>query len=81
MIEKRTLTPAQVARRLQVSEARVVSWLRRGHLHGLRLGDQWRISSLNLAEFLDARANRPTVGHGATAADGQLHAFGRRDRA
>ena len=81
MIEKRTLTPAQVARRLQVSEARVVSWLRLGQLHGLRLGDQWRTSAPSLASFLEARANRPSAGHGAAAAEGQVHAFGRRGRA
>lgn len=81
MIEKRMLTPAQVARRLQVSEARVVSWLRLGQLHGLRLGDQWRTSAPNLASFLEARANRPAVGLGAAASSGGHHILGRRDRA
>ena len=81
MIEKRSLTPAQVARRLQVSEARVVSWLRLGQLHGLRLGDQWRTSAPSLAAFLEARANRPAVGPGGSAAEGRRRALGRRDRA
>ena len=81
MLETRTLTPAQVARRLQVSEARVVRWLRSGHLHGLKLGDQWRTSSLSLATFLEARANRPSARHGVTAMAGQLYAFERRGRA
>ena len=81
MYEKRTLTPAQVARRLQVSEARVVRWLRSGHLHGLKLGDQWRTSSVSLAAFLEARANRPSARRGAATTEGQLYAFDRRGRA
>lgn len=60
MFENRALTPAQVARRLQVSEGRVVRWLSAGQLRGLRLGDRWWTSTLFLATFLEARANRPS---------------------
>ena len=55
------MTPAQVAAHLQVSERRVICWMRGGQLVGLRIGNQWRTSTLHLASFLDARANRSAV--------------------
>jgi excisionase family DNA binding protein len=75
MFENRVLTPAQVARCLQVSEARVLRWLSAGQLHGLRLGDEWRTSTLSLAAFLEARANRPAPAPLATGDNARLYAF------
>ena len=66
--EVRSMTPAQVAAHLQVSERRVVKWLREGQLLGVRVGTQWRTSTLHLATFLEARANRPAAA-GADAGD------------
>ncbi len=81
MFENRALTPAQVARRLQVSEGRVMRWLSASQLRGLRLGEQWWTSTLFLTTFLEAHANRPSPRPRATAVHGQLYAFKRRERA
>ena len=55
----RPMTQAQAAAYLQVSERRVVQWFHEGQLLGYRLDRQWRTSTLHLATFLEARANRP----------------------
>lgn len=81
MFENRALTPAQVARRLQVSEGRVLRWLSAGQLRGLRFGDRWFTSTLYLASFLEAHANRPSPGPLATGGHGRLYAFRRRGQA
>lgn len=78
MFENRALTPAQVARCLQVSEGRVLRWLSAGQLRGLRLGDEWRTSTLSVAAFLEAHANRPAPGPVATGDNARLYAFLRR---
>lgn len=75
MLENRALTPAQVARCLQVSEGKVMRWLSAGQLRGLRLDDEWRISALSVAAFLEARANRPPSESIATADIARLYAF------
>ncbi len=59
MLKARSMTSAQVAAHLQVSERKVVQWLREGQLLGYRIDKQWRTSTLHLATFLEARANRP----------------------
>lgn len=46
------LTPAQVARRLQVTEHTVYDWLRKGRLRGVKLGRLWRVSGDDLDAFL-----------------------------
>ena len=79
MFENRALTPAEVARRLQVSEDRVLRWLSAGQLRGLRLDDEWRTSTLSVAAFLEARANRPTPGSLATGDNARLYTFLRRE--
>lgn len=53
------LTSTQVARTLQVSETRVLEWLKNGELGGLKTGDRWYISPRHLEAFLEARANVP----------------------
>ena len=55
------MTLAQVAAYLQVSERRVVQWLREGQLFGHKIDKQWRTSTLHVATFLEARANRPAT--------------------
>ena len=57
----RSMTPAQVAVHLQISERRVIQWLREGQLFGHRIDNQWRTSTLHLLHFLEARANRPAM--------------------
>jgi len=81
MFQNRALSPSQVASRLQVSEGRVVRWLSAGQLRGLRIGDQWRTSTVFLAAFLEAHANRPAPKPAGTGAHGQLYPFKRRGRA
>ncbi len=49
----------QVARTLQVSEARVLGWLKNGDLGGLMTGRRWYITPRQLEVFLEARANVP----------------------
>jgi len=53
------LTSPQVARALQVSDTRVLEWLRNGDLGGLKTGRRWYISTRQLDVFLEARANAP----------------------
>ena len=81
MFENRALSPSQVASRLQVSEDRVVRWLSAGQLRGLRIGDQWRTSTIFVATFLETRANRPSPNPAGKEAQGQLYAFKQRGRA
>jgi len=81
MLENRALTPAQVARRLQVSEGRVVRWLSAGHLRGLRCRGRWWTSTLALATFLETRANRPAPRPLGAEGSGRLFAFRRGERA
>jgi excisionase family DNA binding protein len=47
-----TLSPAEAAKALGVSETDVVSSLEKGDLKGKRIGTQWRITRAALAEFL-----------------------------
>ncbi len=53
------LTSPQVARTLQVSETRVLEWLKNGDLGGLKTGRGWYISPRQLEVFFEARANVP----------------------
>ena len=55
----RTLTPRRIAERLQISERKVLRWLRRGALRGLWTDDGWRVSERRLEAFLEERANIP----------------------
>jgi excisionase family DNA binding protein len=47
-----TLSPADAAKALGVSEADVIATLEKGDLKGKRIGAQWRITRAALAEFL-----------------------------
>ena len=53
------LATPQVARELQVSETRVLRWLKNGEMRGLQTGRRWYITPRQLEAFLDARANVP----------------------
>ncbi len=57
MADDALLTPAQVARRLQVTERTVTDWLRTGRLPGVKLGRLWRVHSEALETAL--RVKRP----------------------
>ena len=61
VVKARPMTPAEVAAHLQMSERRVIQWLREGQLLGHRIDTQWQTSTLHLASFLEARANRPAT--------------------
>jgi len=50
-------TSSQVARTLQVSEAKVLEWLKNGDMGGLMTRRRWYISPRQLEVFLEARAN------------------------
>ena len=54
------LTSSQVARTLQVSETRVLGWLKNGDMGGLKTGRRWYVSPRQLEAFLEARATRPS---------------------
>jgi excisionase family DNA binding protein len=47
-----TLSPAEAARLLGVSEADVIASLESGDLKGKRIGTQWRVTKGQLAQFL-----------------------------
>ncbi len=53
------LTSSQVAHTLQMSETRVLEWLKNGDLGGLKTAHRWYISPRQLEAFLAARANVP----------------------
>lgn len=59
MTKDRLLTPPQVATHLQVNERTVTQWLRKGHLRGFKIGKEWRVSLVDLEQFLEASANVP----------------------
>ena len=46
------LTPSQVAERLQFSQRTVAEWLRWGKLPGVKIGNKWRVSEQDLAQFV-----------------------------
>ncbi len=46
------LTPAQVARQLQVKERTVSEWLKTGRISGIRVGRLWRVPEESLRAFL-----------------------------
>jgi excisionase family DNA binding protein len=50
---------SQVAYTLQVSETKVLEWLKNGDMGGLRTGRRWYITRRQLEVFLEARANVP----------------------
>lgn len=52
MAEQMTLTPEQVADRLQVALRTVYSLLRSGQLHAVKVGRQWRVPVASLDEYL-----------------------------
>lgn len=54
-MDKKLLTPAQVAERLQVTERTVYKWLTDGELRAAKLGRVWRISEEQLKQFIDER--------------------------
>jgi excisionase family DNA binding protein len=47
-----TLSPADAARILGVSESDVISSLEAGDLKGKRIGTQWRLTRAQIAQFL-----------------------------
>lgn len=60
------LTPPQFARRLGVSEDKVLQWIHSGELRAFNAavdadGDRprWRISLEEIERFMEARANKP----------------------
>ncbi len=57
----RPMTSAQVAAHLQISERRVIQYLREGKLLGFRIDNRWQTSTRHLVTFLEAHANRPAT--------------------
>ena len=53
------LTPPRVACTLQMSETRVLGWLKNGDLRGLKINRRWYVSPGQLEAFLEGRANVP----------------------
>ncbi len=47
-----TLSPAEAAKALGVSEADVIASLEAGDLKGKRIGSQWRLTRAQLTQFL-----------------------------
>jgi excisionase family DNA binding protein len=58
------LTSRDIAARLGVGHRTVLTWLSTGQLRGIRLGRTraaWRVTEVDLAEFVAAHANRPAT--------------------
>ncbi len=60
MNNDKLLTPADIAKILQVNERTVVRWLRIGQLRGFKISKEWRVSVNDLEAFLQASANKPS---------------------
>ncbi len=54
-MKSKLLKPREVAERLSVSHATVVRWIKRGDLHGIKVGRVWRVSEDSLKEYLESR--------------------------
>ena len=53
--EHRLYSPTEVAEYLSVNVQTVRRWIHQGKLRALRIGKFWRISKVQLEEFLKAR--------------------------
>ncbi len=51
------LTPAEIAKRLKITERTVYRWLDAGQLRGVKLGRVWRVRTNDLEKFLKEREN------------------------
>ncbi len=60
MNNDKLLTPADIAKSLQVKERTVVRWLRIGQLRGFKIGKEWRVSVNDLEALLEASVNKPS---------------------
>jgi excisionase family DNA binding protein len=56
LLNRVLLTPAQVAKQLQVEERTITQWLRGQRLRGFKIGKEWRIAEKELESFLESRA-------------------------
>lgn len=54
MAEEEMLTPAEVAKRLRLSEPTVLRMLRNGEIPGLKIGGSWRIYTHKFRAYLEA---------------------------
>lgn len=50
-------TPAQIAKRLQITERTIYRWLDDKQLKGVKLGRVWRVKAKDLEDFLREREN------------------------
>jgi len=58
------LTPKEIAEILKVAESDVLNWLDSGEMHGIKIGQIWRVREDQFDEFINAKAT------GLPAADG-----------
>ena len=50
------LTPEEIAEMLKVAESDVLCWLEKGEMHGIKLGEIWRVREDQFDEFINAKA-------------------------
>ena len=55
MTDEQLLTVEQVAKRLQVHEETVRVWIRRKQLNAVQIGNEYRITSNDLRDFIEGR--------------------------
>ena len=55
----RNWSQAELAERLEVSEATIRQWIKSGELRAIDIGKGWRIANTDLEHFLKARETAP----------------------
>ncbi len=53
------LTPEQVAERLAIEKTTVYVWLKQQKLHGLKLGNLWRVDERDVEALLESKKHTP----------------------
>ena len=62
------LTPEEIAAMLKVAESDVLYWLEQGEMHGIKIGQIWRVREDQFDQFINAKA----TGFPATEACAQI---------
>lgn len=55
--ENKLLTPAEIAKRYDVSRSAVNSWLNKGDLKGFRVGNLWKVKEDDVFFFIQSSSS------------------------
>ena len=63
------LTPKEIAGMMKVAESDVLYWLDNGEMHGIKIGEIWRVREDQFDEFINAKATGLPVVDTSVASD------------